>query len=240
MYNKLMKLMRVQKLIAQAGIASRREAEKLIADNKVKINNVLAKLGDKASFKDNITVDGKSINKQDKIYYVMNKPRQTLTSLKKQDDRQIITDLIDGKNYVFPVGRLDYNTTGTLILTNDGELAYRLMHPKYEIIRIYEVKLTRPLTNLELKKLNSEGLMIDGKPSWQKVIHKQDNKYIVKLKQGLNHHVKKIFDLVDASVENLVRLEFAGISHLGDLKLGQYRPLKIHEIKQLKKLVHLI
>ncbi len=236
---KTMKLERVQKLIAQSGIASRREAEQIIIDKKVKVNNKLVMLGDKATFKDQITVDGKLINQQEKVYYLMNKPRKTLSSLKKQDDRQLIIDLIKEPHYIFPVGRLDYNTTGTVLLTNDGELAFRLMHPRYEVMRVYEAKLSRMLTNQELKQLNDAKLLIDDKTSWKKIIYSHEKTYIVKLKQGINHHVKKIFATVNVTVENLSRLEFAGLSHLGQLKHGEYRALKIYEIKKLKQLVHL-
>lgn len=234
-----MKQERVQKLIAQAGITSRREAEKLINEKKVKVNNQIITIGAKASFDDQISVNNQIINKQIKIYYLMNKPPKTLTSLRKQDDRQLVTDLIGDKNYIFPVGRLDYNTTGTLLLTNDGELAYRLMHPKYEILRVYQATLDHNLNHQELQRLNSPNLVVEDKKFWHQICQTGDRTYIVKLKQGINHHVKKIFATVNATVEKLKRLEFANLTHQFSLQEGQYRHLKLHEIKKLKQLVNL-
>lgn len=234
-----MKQERVQKLIAQAGVASRREAEKLINEQKVKVNNRIITLGDKASFDDQIKVNNKIINKQAKIYYLINKPQRTLTSCKKQDDRLLVTELIDNKKYIFPVGRLDYNTTGTLLLTNDGELAYRLMHPKYQILRVYEAEIDRNLSDQELKSLNLQSLTIENKFFWHQVTKCRDKTYTVKLKQGMNHHVKKLFAIVGADVKKLTRLQFANLTHQFSLQEGQYRKLKITEIKELKKLVNL-
>lgn len=234
-----MKLERIQKLIAQAGITSRHQAEKLIQQGHVKVNNKIANLGDKATFEDQITVNDVVINKTKMVYFLINKPSKTLTSLKKQDDRGIITDFLPPNQYVFPVGRLDYNTSGTLILTNDGELAYRLTHPKYEIKRIYKVKLDRDLTSEEIKYLNSNNVIVDHQKSWQKITPLDSKTYQVILKQGLNHHVKKLFWLVNCEVRKLQRTQFANLSHVNNLKPGQYRHLTNLEVKKLKQLVKL-
>lgn len=236
---KIMKKERVQKLISQAGIASRRSAEELIKNKKVIINGKLAALGDKASFNDEIIVDGIVISKQEKVYYIMNKPEKVICSLKDPQNRTVITDLIDENRFIFPVGRLDYNTTGTIILTNDGELTQRLLHPKYEIIRVYKARLNRPLTEKQLSFLNSDQVKIDGVISKQEVKKVDTKSYIVTLKVGTYHHVKKLFELFDLKVWSLNRIEFAGLTHIG-LQKGQFRKLNIKEIRWLKSLVKLI
>lgn len=230
---------RLQKILSQAGIASRRNAEKLIKQEKVKINGKIASLGDKASFQDDIRVNGRPIKKEDKVYYLINKPEKVICSLKDPQGRTVITDLIDDDRHIFPVGRLDWDTSGTLLLTNDGELSNRLTHPSFEVIRIYRARVAKKLTNKELAFLNSDKVFIDNKISKQKVTQVDNKTYVLSLYVGTYHHVKKLFELVDNKVINLTRIEFGGISHVGELSKGQYRKLKPIEIKKLKLLVNL-
>lgn len=227
---------RIQKLISISGIASRRAAEELIIAGKVKVNGKVATLGDKGDFNDDITVDGVPIKKQEKVYYLLNKPVGTICTLKDPMNRPLVTDLINDNNYIFPVGRLDFNTTGTLLITNDGELSQKLTHPSYEIKRVYRARLSEPLTRDQLKFLNSDTVMIDGKHSKQEVTQVDNRSYVVVLTSGMNHHVKKLFQLVSRSVVQLTRIEFAGLTHVGDLEKGQYRKLKPKEIRWLKEL----
>lgn len=229
---------KIQKLISQAGIASRRNAEKLILENKVLVNGKIAKLGDRASFKDEIIVNGQKILKQEKVYYIMNKPIKTITSVKDDRDRQTVIDLISEEDYIFPVGRLDYNTTGLLLLTNDGELANKLMHPSSEIVRKYKVRIDEKLSNKELAFLNSDSVIIDNKPSSQIVNHVDRKSYEVILKEGRNHHVKKIFGVVQKKVLNLHRFEYAGLL-LANLPKGKYRSLNSKELRWLKSKINL-
>ncbi|UUM19512.1 MULTISPECIES: pseudouridine synthase [unclassified Mycoplasma] len=230
-------LERVQKLLSQAGVASRREAENLIKSHRVTINGKIAHLGDKASFKDQILVDNKPIFAQEKVYFVLNKPPKTICTLKDNFNRTLVTDLIDTEHKIFPVGRLDYDTTGVLLLTNDGDLANKLMHPSYEIIRVYRARLNEPLSKGEFKKVNGP-LMINNTESFQQVIQVAPKSYFVVLKVGTYHHVKKIFESVNKLVINLKRVEYAGIT-AEKLPLGHYRKLTFKEVKDLKNLVRL-
>ena len=237
-YNTIMKE-RLQKILSQAGIASRRNSELLIRQGKVKVNNKIAIIGDKASFQDSIIVNGKPIIKEEKVYYLMNKPKKVICSLKDPQGRRVITDLVDDNRHIFPVGRLDWDTTGTILLTNDGELSNRLTHPSYEVLRIYRARISRKLTNQELSFLNSDKVMLNNKISKQKITQVDNKTYVISLAVGTYHHVKRLFELVDSKVISLTRIEFAGLSHVGKLSKGSYRNLKPIEIKKLKLLVGL-
>lgn len=231
---------RIQKLIAKAGIASRRKAEELILQEKVTINNQIAKLGDKASLADDIRVNNVLIEQiEDKVYYLINKPAKVITSLKDPQGRTVITDYLDDHRRIFPVGRLDYDTTGTLLLTNDGELAFRLTHPSFNVLRVYRARITRPLTAEELAFLNGDNVKINNKISKQKVSKVDTKSYVITLNVGTYHHIKKLFELVDTKVLSLTRIEYAGLTHKG-LAKGQYRRLNIKEIRWLKQLTKMI
>ncbi|MFV8515906.1 pseudouridine synthase [Mycoplasma sp. Z244B] len=227
---------RIQKLLSQAGIASRREAESMILAGRVKLNGRLAKLGDKATFADTILVDNQPIQGQEeKVYFVLNKPPKTVCTLKDNFNRTIVTDLIDTPYRIFPVGRLDYDTTGVLILTNDGELASKLTHPSYGVIRVYRARLNEPLDKRQMAKLNKP-VMINGTWSKQDVIQADVKSYFVVLTQGTYHHVKELFKTVDRQVINLKRVEYGGIT-CKNIPVGMYRPLTIKEVKTLYSLV---
>ncbi|MGY6171749.1 pseudouridine synthase [Candidatus Mycoplasma pogonae] len=227
---------RIQKLISEAGIVSRREAEKLILEKKVMVNGEVALLGQKASFKDEILVDGIPILRQEKVYYLINKPEKTICTNKDPQNRQLVLSLIKDPRLLHTVGRLDYNTTGTLLVTNDNELTYRLTHPSYEIKRVYRARLNEPLTEQEIRFLNSKNVVINDQKSLQKVQQVDKKSYVITLHVGTYHHVKKLFELVGKRVQGLTRLEFAGISHVGKLAKGQYRSLNPKEIRWLKQL----
>ncbi|RTZ69292.1 MAG: rRNA pseudouridine synthase [Tenericutes bacterium] len=232
-----MKQERLQKLLSQAGIASRRKSEELIKAGEVKVNGKIATLGDKATMKDEIVVKGQQIIKEEPVYYLLNKPEKTISSLRDPEGRALVVDLIDDSRHIYPVGRLDYNTTGTLILTNDGDLANKLAHPSNEIIRVYRARLDAPLTDKELRFLNSEHVKLDNKKVKQEVTQVDKKTYVVVLKVGSYHHVKKLFELVKRRVQGLTRIEFAGLTHVGKLSRGQYRELSPKEVKRLKGLV---
>ena len=228
---------RLQKILSQAGVASRRKAEELILEGRVVVNGKAATLGDKADFNDEIWVNGRQIfGKEEHVYYLLNKPPKAISSVSDPQGRRTVTDLIADKRKLFPVGRLDWETTGTLLITNDGELSNRLIHPKYEVIRVYRARLSRVMENKELDFLNSKDVMLNNKKTEQEVTRVDRKTYVVALKQGSYHHVKKLFELVDNEVIKLTRIEFAGITHVGELSLGQYRELKPSEIKHLKEL----
>lgn len=230
---------RLQKVIANSGIASRRKAEQLILDGKVKVDGkVVKELGFKVNPKANIEVNGIKIKKEDKVYYLLNKPRGVISSTDDDKNRQTVIDLIDDDRRIYPVGRLDYDTTGLLILTNDGEFSNYLMHPKNEIDKVYVAKVNgipSPSQMMNLKK----GVVIDGyKTSKCKVklkkLDKKNNTSIIEITihEGKNHQVKKMFEAIGLEVLKLKREKIAFLDLRG-LNSSEYRKLTPKEVKQL-------
>lgn len=230
---------RLQKAIANSGIASRRKAEELILNGKVTVNGkTVLELGTKVSERAKIEVNGVLISKQDKVYYVLNKPRGIITSTKDEHDRKTVVDLIDDDRRIYPVGRLDYDTTGIILLTNDGELANLLMHPRNEIDKVYVAKIQGVIIPSDLMKLKS-GVVIDGVKTKKarvklKKVDKENNTSIVEITihEGKNHQVKKMFESVGYEVLKLKRERIAFLDLTG-LKSGEYRKLTTKEVSQL-------
>lgn len=231
---------RLQKVIANSGYTSRRKAEELIKNGSVYVNgNKVTLLGTKVSNSDEIVVDGVTLNKVvNKVYYLLNKPRGYICSLDDEKGRKVVTELIDTKERVYPVGRLDYDTTGLLLLTNDGELANILMHPSNDIVKTYIAKLEGILTMEEYFKLK-EGIVIDGVkcvPKKVKIRKKDEesNTCMVEISivEGRNHIVKKLFTSVNHAVIKLKRESYAFLS-VKDLKSKEYRELTKEEVKKL-------
>lgn len=230
---------RLQKIIANFGYCSRREAEKLIKTNHVTVNGkVVNELGTKFSDKDLIEIDGVKLNKDQKEYYLLYKPRGVVSTAKDEKGRKTVVDIINTNARIYPIGRLDYDTTGIILLTNDGELANLLTHPKNKIEKIYVSKIDGIIDGNSLKMLSS-GVVIDGyKTSKAKTklrkIDKKNNTSIVELRihEGRNHQVKKMFESVGYKVLKLKREAFAFLT-LGNLKPGEYRKLTIKEVRQL-------
>ena len=230
---------RLQKYIANSGVASRRKAEELILDGKVKVDGkVVRELGTKVSGNETIEVNGNILAKEDKVYYLLNKPRGIISSSNDEVGRKTVVDLIEENKRIYPVGRLDYDTTGIIILTNDGEIANLLMHPKNEIEKTYVAKINGILSPKEQMILKN-GVVIDGiKTSKARVkvkkIDKENNKSIVELTihEGKNHIVKKMFAALGYDVEKLKREKIAFLDLRG-LKSGEYRKLSIKEVKEL-------
>jgi len=230
---------RLQKVIAASGISSRRKAEKLITDGCVSVNgNIVTILGTKVDNNDIICVNGKQITKENYEYYLLNKPRGYICSLSDEVNRKVITELIDTDKRIYPVGRLDYDTTGLILLTNDGNLANILMHPSNKVEKTYLAKIEGCLSMEELHKLKT-GIVIDNilcKPIRVK-IRKHDivknNDYVeITITEGRNHIVKKLFKAVNHSVEKLKREKY-GFLELGDLQSGEYRILSLKEVHKL-------
>ncbi|ADE19524.1 pseudouridine synthase [Mycoplasma crocodyli] len=226
---------RIQKLLSQAGIASRRSSEELIKKGLVKINDKVALVGQKASFNDKITVNGKEILQEKKVYYILNKPAKYVCTNKDNFDRKKVIDLLPNDVRIFPVGRLDYDTTGVLLLTNDGELSNKLIHPSFKILRKYRARLDEPLSRQDLNELNKDQI-INGKLSSQSVEQLDNKTYLVSLHQGTYHHVKELFSKVGRLVINLKRVEFAGLG-VEKIPVGEFRSLTMKEIKSLHNLV---
>ncbi|MDD7630478.1 MAG: pseudouridine synthase [bacterium] len=234
---------RLQKIIALSGYASRRKAEDLIKAGKVMVNGkVVRELGTKASFSDDILIDGKKIEREEKEYYIFNKPRGVITSTSDDKGRKVVTDYFETNKRLYPVGRLDYDTTGLLILTNDGELANLIMHPRNEIEKQYIAKLEGIIKGEEINKLKN-GIVLDGTKCIPKRVKlrefdKKTNTSIVEIVicEGKNHEVKRLFESVSFNVLKLKR-ERIGFLTLGKLKSGEYRKLNPKEVKQLYGLV---
>lgn len=234
---------RLQKIIALSGYASRRKAEELIKAGKVMVNGkVVRELGTKANFSDDILIDGKKIEREEKEYYIFNKPRGVITSTSDDKGRKVVTDYFETNKRLYPVGRLDYDTTGLLILTNDGELANLIMHPRNEIEKQYIAKLEGIIKGEEINKLKN-GIVLDGTKCIPKRVKlrefdKKTNTSIVEIVicEGKNHEVKRLFESVSFNVLKLKR-ERIGFLTLGKLKSGEYRKLNPKEVKQLYSLV---
>lgn len=231
---------RLQKVIASYGYASRRKAEDLIRHGKVLVNGkVITELGTKVLANDVISIDGVIINKDVKHeYYLLNKPRQVISSVEDKLGRITVRDLINTEARIYPVGRLDYDTTGLIILTNDGDFANMLMHPSYEIEKTYVAKINKVLDKDDINKLK-KGIVIDNRKVYIKrfKVRKKDvekNTSIVELTivEGRNHIVKKIFESMRIDVIKLSRVSYAFLT-LDGLKSGEYRKLSIKEIKKL-------
>jgi len=235
---------RVQKVISNLGYASRREAEKLITENRVQINNKIASLGDKVGIGDIIKIDGVVLdkeNKNDKVYFLLNKPRGVLSTAKDDKGRKTVVDLIETDKRIYPIGRLDFDTTGVILLTNDGELTNILLHPKNEIDKVYLAKIKGIITGSDIYKLKN-GVNIDGKVTSKarvklKSFNKKNNTSLVSITihEGRNHQVKKMFESVGYEVLKLSRVKFAFLD-CKSLKSGEYRLLTIKEIKKLYSL----
>lgn len=231
---------RLQKVIANSGVTSRRKAEELILEGRVKVDGkVVSELGTKVSDKAKIEVNNILINREDKVYYLLNKPRGVVTTTKDEHGRKTVVDLVENEDKrIYPVGRLDYDTTGIILLTNDGELANLLMHPKNEIEKVYVAKIQGIISSSDLMMLKN-GVVIDGVKTKKakvklKKVDKVNDTSIVELviHEGKNHQVKKMFSTIGYDVLKLKRERIAFLDLRG-LKSGEYRKLNPKEVKRL-------
>ena len=232
---------RLQKVIANNGFTSRRKAEELIKLGKVKVNGeIIRELGTKVSGDDTIEIDGNILERNEaKVYYMLNKPRGVISSVEDDKNRPTVVSLIDTDKRIYPIGRLDYDTTGLILLTNDGELANLLMHPKNEVEKTYIAKIEGILTPSEFYGLK-KGIVIEGRkviPTHLKVRKTNEDSQIIEISiiEGRNHIVKKIFESLHHPVSKLKRESYAFLS-LGNLKSGEYRELSLKEVKKLYSL----
>lgn len=233
---------RLQKVIASSGITSRRKAEELIVQGKVKVNGkTITELGTKVNPSDLIEVDGEIIKKEEFVYFLLNKPREVLSTTKDDKGRKTVVDLIDTDKKIFPVGRLDYDTTGAIILTNDGEFSNILTKPNNEIKKLYIAKLDSILLKEDIIKLK-KGIRLDSKlikPDRVKLkkVNSKNKTCIVEITihEGLNHEVKRLFNKLGYNVLKLKR-EAIGIFNIINIPSGKYRPLTIKEVKIIHSL----
>lgn len=231
---------RLQKLIALSGYTSRRKAEELIKEGKVTVNGkVVTELGTKASFEDVIIVEDTRVLKENKRYYLFYKPEKVVTTMDDEKDRKCVNDFfIDVKERVFPVGRLDYNTSGALIMTNDGEFTNLITHPRHKISKTYIAKIKGKIQENHINVLRKGVIIDDYKTAPAKVAvlknkNKSENTLIqITIFEGKNRQIRKMFESLGYEVLKLKRTLIDELT-LEGLKIGEYRQLSIHEVKTL-------
>lgn len=226
---------RLNKFISDCGVASRRKAEEFILEGRVEVNgNTVKDLTYRIEEDDKVTLDGERLKAENKVYFLLNKPKGVVTTTSDEKNRKTVLDLIRTEKKIYPVGRLDYNTTGVLILTNDGNFTNVLTHPAHGIPRIYEVVLNKALSS-EHKNLLLKGIVLDGiKSKFNSILstdEKNKKQYRVETNEGRNHFVKKMFSRLGYKVTGLNRLSF-GIFNVGTLKKGEYRKISFSEVKK--------
>ncbi|MGO2100988.1 pseudouridine synthase [Vagococcus salmoninarum] len=234
---------RLQKVLAQSGVASRRKSEELIRDGHVKVNGKkVTEMGIKVDSSDKIEVQGVPITQEDYVYYLFYKPRGVISAVADDKGRQVVTDfLVSVRERIYPVGRLDYDTSGLLLLTNNGDFANKLTHPRHEVDKTYVAKVMGVPFPKDLQPL-AKGIKIDGRttaPAKFKILSTDNIKQtaIVELTihEGRNHQVKKMLEAVGYPVTKLKR-ELYGNLTLAGLKPGQYRSLSKREVNALLEL----
>ncbi len=247
---------RLQKVLAQAGVASRRRAEQLILEGRVTVNGAKIRvLGHKVEIHDHIEVDGNSVERSEELhYYLLNKPVSVITSAHDPQGRPTVINLMkEVPVRVYPVGRLDYDTSGALVLTNDGELAHRLMHPSYGVEKTYRVWVKGPISINALENLRQGVVLEDGNTAPAKVERvsgvskRRDDKSIgngleileVTIHEGRNRQIRRMFAAVGYPVLKLDRISFGSLSQGNTLRPGAYRALTQEEIEKLRSRVGL-
>ena len=235
---------RLQKVMAHAGIASRRKSEDIIKQGRVTVDGeVVKELGTKVSASDTIIVDGVPIQREQKVYILLNKPRETISTVDDDKNRETVVDLIEGiEERIYPVGRLDWDTTGALLLTNDGELSFKLTHPSFEFPKTYVVKAKGHMQKKDGARL-AKGIKLDGvmtAPAKVSILSydRPSNTTMARitLHEGKNHQVKNMFQEIGYPVDKLTREKFGFLTTDG-LQSGEWRFLTPHEIKQLEHIV---
>lgn len=236
-----MEKIRINKFLANKGICSRREADKLIEAGKVEVNGKIASTGEKVDEKDYIKISGKGIKVEEekKVYILLNKPKKCLSSTKDDRGRKTVVDIVNVKERIYPVGRLDYDTEGLIILTNDGDLYNKVIHPRSEVYKTYVAMIWGQITKDKIANL-SKGLRLeDGMtlPAKVKLI-KNDNRMSqveISIREGRNRQVRRMFDAVGHKVQELKRISIGDINIEG-LEVGKWRELNKKEIKYLYNL----
>ncbi|PEZ05771.1 pseudouridine synthase [Bacillus sp. AFS018417] len=234
---------RLQKVIAQAGIASRRKAEELIQQGKVKVNGkVVTELGTKVSAQDKVEVNNIPLEKETPAYFLLYKPTGVISSVTDDKGRKVVTDFFpEIPQRLFPIGRLDYDTSGLILMTNDGDFANILMHPKYKVEKTYVAKVKGQLTGEKIRMLEKGVMLEEGKtaPAHVKILSWDKRKEVaivqLTIHEGRNRQVRRMFEAVGCKVMKLKRERYAFLE-LGNLRPGDARELSPHEVKQLRAL----
>lgn len=231
-----MEEIRLQKYIAMCGVCSRRAAEEYIVNKRVKVNGrLVTELGTKVTERDLVTVDNKKIHlEENKVYFMLNKPYGYVTTMKDEKNRKCITDLVHEKERVFPLGRLDRDTTGLLILTNDGDFANKVMHPSKEIYKTYIVNIDKEILEEDIKKLEN-GVDIGGfitSKSKVSIVDDSFRKIEIKICEGKNRQVRRMFSSLGYEVKKLHRIKIGNLE-LVNLQSGKYKKLNPRDIKKI-------
>jgi 23S rRNA pseudouridine2605 synthase len=233
---------RLNRFLALAGIASRRKSEEIIKSGAVKINGKTVKeLSTKVMPADRVTFNGNIVNiKEKRIYIVLHKPNDYITTVKDEKDRKTVLDIVKIRERIFPIGRLDRKTTGVLLLTNDGEMANRLMHPKYIIEKEYKATLNKSVKREDLLKL-FKGISLDDGMALASEVYTGTTKseVFITVHEGRNHLVRRMFEKLGFDVLKLERVRYGNITTNG-LKRGEWRNLKSSEVLGLKELVKMV
>ncbi len=237
-----MALQRLQKILAQAGVASRRSAERLILDGRVRVNGrIINELGARANpQRDRVEVDGKRLVAERPVYYLMHKPRGVVTTLDDPEGRKSVKDLLRNiPERLFPVGRLDFQTSGALLLTNDGAMAQSLLHPTRRVPKTYHAKIEGPLEAQRLELLRAGVTLDDGEvtaPAEVDIVRRDDRHTFISvtISEGKNRQIHRMLDAVGRVVMRLTRMSFAGLE-LGNMRPGEVRPLTSTELSELKQ-----
>lgn len=234
---------RLNKFIAHSGFCSRREADEYIDAGKVEVNgDIVTELGVKVSESDKVIVDGQLLSLEPFVYILLNKGKDTISTTDDEKDRNTVIDVVQDAtgHRVYPVGRLDRNTMGLLVLTNDGDLAHRLMHPSFEIRKTYEVTTSKPLTDENLEAYRRGITLEDGPVKAVKVKRDIFNPFVfeISVHEGRNHLIRRMVEFMGTEVTKLKRIRYAGLNEKG-LRVGRWRYLKQKEINDLRKLVKL-
>lgn len=234
---------RLNRFLAMAGIASRRTCDQYIQEGRVKVNGqVVTTLGVRVDPQNDVVEfdNDRVFPRRYFIYILMNKPPRTVTTVKDERGRKTVIDVLGIPERLFPVGRLDYNTTGALLITNDGEMTYYLTHPRFEVKKVYRVLLNKMIRPIDLHRFQT-GIELDGvmtAPCRAEELRRIDNRsYLeVELHEGRNRQIRRMFSRLGYEVEELHRVEFAGL-RVSDLKPGEWRELTAEEVKRLRRLV---
>lgn len=238
--------MRLNKYIAKAGVCSRRNADALIEQGKVRVNgHVVTEFATQVGEQDEVEVNGQLISPRRHLYILVNKPKDTITTTDDPHDRRTVMDLIrlpePEKNSLFPVGRLDRDTVGVLLLTNDGDLAHRLMHPSYEVDKLYLVRTKEPVKPHEIDLLKKGIELEDGVAAADEAAYvalPDHHQVGLRIHEGRNRQIRRMFEALGHEVEFLERVNYAGITAEG-VRRGKWRRLESHEIKRLRRHVKL-
>ncbi len=236
---------RLNRFLARAGVASRREADDLITAGRVAINGKpVTELGSKVTPADRVTLDGRAVSPRGPVYILLNKPRDTITTTDDEKGRRTVMDIVgadasDGTG-VFPVGRLDRDTQGAILLTNDGDLAHRLMHPKYTVEKLYVVRTGRAVAPDEIQRLRAGVTLEDGRAAADQIgyVGADQAEVALSVHEGRNRLVRRMFEAVGHEIVQLDRVRYAGLT-LEGLRRGRWRRLEPHEVNALRRSVKL-